>query len=108
GIASLPMLGVKRPPMLGVAILMALAIWCCITMGWSVAAPAHPDFHRYKGVEQLTAIKLVLETALYSAFVFFMRELPGSWARRILMVLAIFLGLSVAAMCIDAFTNCAP
>ncbi len=104
GIASLPMLGVRRPPMPEMFILLALVVWCCAAMGWSVYSPGH-DFHRYKQIEGLTAIKLVLELALYGAFLFLMREIPDRWAGRILATLAVSLIAAAVVMTIDAFTG---
>jgi O-antigen ligase len=105
GIAALPMLGVKRRPMWEVLILLALVIWCCITMGWSIAAPVHVDFHKYKQVEGVTALKLVLEVGFYGAFAFLMRELPMRWAGRIMATLTVSLLIMAALMTIDALSS---
>ena len=107
GIASLPLLGVRRPVMPGLAILLALALWAVISMGWSVDAPVHPDFHRYKEVQALTAIKLVLETGFYGAFVFLARETPGRRAGLVLAALAIGVGLITLLMSMDAISGSA-
>jgi len=105
GIASLPMLGVNRAPMLEIASLLAVAVWACITMQWSIAAPAHPNFHRYKEIEGITALKLVLEVGLYGAFLFLMRELPESWAGRIMATLSVGLIIFAVLMAIDALSG---
>ena len=105
GLASLPALGVRRPGVAALGILMALALWAVASMAWSVDMPLHPDFHRYKAIEGLTAIKLVLETALYGAFVFLARDTPNTWASRILMVLTAGLALITLLMVVDAFTH---
>jgi O-antigen ligase len=105
GIASLPLLGVKRQPMWEVLILLGLVSWCCISMGWSIAAPVHVDFHRYKQVESVTALKLVLEVGLYGAFASLMRELPWRWAGRIMATLAVSLLVMAVLMAIDALTG---
>ncbi len=105
GIAALPMLGVKRQPMWEVLILLALVSWCCISMGWSIAAPVHVDFHKYKQVEGVTALKLVLEVGLYGAFASLMRELPARWAGRIMATLAVGLILAAALMALDALSR---
>jgi O-antigen ligase len=105
GIASLPTLGVKRSPLIEVGILLALVLWCVAASTWSPAVPAHPDFHRYKQLEGLTALKLVFELALYGAFVFLVRELPERWAGRVLATLAVSLTVIAVLMAIDALSG---
>ena len=105
GIASLPMLGVKRAPMAGIGILLLLALWCLVTTSWSPAMPLHVDFHKYKQIEGLTALKLVLELALYGAFAFLMRELPARWAAPALATLAVSLTLISVLMAVDALSG---
>ena len=105
GIASLPMLGVKRQPILEVGIGLLLAMWCVASQAWTI--DRHPiDFHRYKSIESMTAIKLVLEVGVFGAFLFLMRELPGKWAGRILATLAVSLLFCAVLMSIDAITDC--
>ncbi len=105
GIASLPFLGVRRAAMPAAGILLALALWSVISMAWSVDLPVNPDFHRYKVVEGLTAMKLVLEVGLYGAFAFLAREAPARWAGRIMVALAVGVGLVTLLMAIDALTG---
>jgi len=105
GIASLGWLGVRRDPVPALGILLALAVWSVVSMAWSVAMPAHPNFHRYKEVEGLTAMKLVLELGLYGAFIVLARDTPGVWASRILGALTVGLGLATLLMAIDALSG---
>jgi len=105
GIAGLPFLGVKRAALPALAILLALALWSVVSMAWSVDMPAHPDFHRYKVVEGLTAIKLVLEVGLYGAFAVLARDAPAGWAGRTLAALAIGVGLITLLMTVDALSG---
>jgi O-antigen ligase len=107
GIASLPFIGVRRAPMPSIAILLALALWAVVSMAWSVDLPIHPDFHRYKAVESLTAVKLVLELGLYGAFVFLAREAPPSRAGLVMAAMVIGLGVITAMMAIDAVSGAA-
>lgn len=102
GLVCLPFLGVRRGPMIALGILLALALWSVVSMTWSVDLPVHPDLRRYKVVESLTAMKLVLEVGLYGAFVVVAREAPGVWASRILAVFAVSLGLVTLLMTVDA------
>lgn len=106
GLFSLPLLGVRRRPILEIGIALLLALWCVASEIWTIDPPP-PNLHNYKAVESLTAIKLVLEVGVYGAFVFLMRELPARWAHRILAVLAVSLTLCAVLMAIDALTNCA-
>lgn len=104
GIASLPGLGVRRAPMPEFGILLLLVIWCAVAMSWTVFDPGH-DFHHYKQIEGLTAVKLIMELGLYGAFVFLMRELPDRWAGRIMATLAVSLIVMTVAMAIDALAG---
>ena len=105
GIASLPMLGVKRPPILEVGIALLLVLWCAASELWTIDKPPL-HLYRYKDVESLTALKLLLEVGIYSAFLFLMRELPERWANRVIATLVIGLTACAVAMTIDAFTDC--
>lgn len=105
GIGCLPLLGVKRAPMWEILVLVALVLWAMVTMGWSLVVPAHPDFHRYKQIEGVVALKLPLELALYGALVFAMREAPASWAGRVMATLSVGLVAIAVLMAIDALTG---
>lgn len=105
GIASLPMLGVRRAPMWGFLALVGLVLWAAISMAWSVDAPNHTQFHTYKQAEQLTALKLVFELALYGAFAFLMRDLTPRWATWAMLALSLSLALCALVMSIDAVTD---
>lgn len=109
GVLSLPMLAApRRLPRgigLGIAILLALALWAVVSMAWSPYAALHADLRRYKDVEGLTALKLVLQAVLYGAFALFARETPRRWADRILLALTLGLGLILVVMIVDAFTG---
>lgn len=105
GIASLPWLGQRRAPFAALGILLALALWSVVSMGWSVFAPVHPDFHRYKSVEGLTAMKLVFEVGLYGAFAVLARETPSDGSGLILAALSIGLCLATLVMTIDAISG---
>ena len=69
GLLSVPLFFRGRRPELGQALLAALAVWAVVSMAWSVAVPHKPDLTTYEGVESLTGVKLVLQLALYGAFV---------------------------------------
>jgi O-antigen ligase len=105
GLFCLPLLGRRARPEPGVGILLVLVIWELISLSWSVATPLHPDFHRYKSVEGLTGIKLVLELALYGALVTCLQRIAPPVARRATLILAIGLCLMCGVMSLDALTQ---
>jgi O-antigen ligase len=102
GIGALVFLGRKNAPSIGLAILLALLAWALVSMSWSPAMPVHPDFHRYKTVEGLTGVKLVLELGLYASFVFAMRHVSEGAARRASLVLAAALALMTVLLVVEA------
>jgi O-antigen ligase len=66
GLLVLPVWVRRRPPWPTVVMLAALAVWAVGSLGWS---PARPQaFADYADVEGNTALKLVLQLALYGAF----------------------------------------
>jgi len=96
GLLAAPLLFRSRRPSLGLAILLALTVWAVVSALWSVATPAHPDFSRYKAVEQFIAPKLVFQLALYGAFVaaaFRLSPRGGSLAALVLAVGMVLLAL---------------
>lgn len=105
GLFCLPLLGRRTRPTAGVAILLALVVWELVSMSWSIAAPVHPDFHRYKSVEALTGIKLVFELALYGTLVLAARTLDEGASRLAGLVLAVGLCAMCAVMSVDALTH---
>jgi O-antigen ligase len=96
GMGALVFLGRKETPSIGVGILLALLIWLLISMTWSPAMPAHPNFHKYKTVEALTGMKLVFELAFYSAAVVALRRVSDETAARASLIL----GFGFAAMAV--------
>jgi O-antigen ligase len=89
GLLCLPLLFRSRRPDLGHALLLALALWAVASMAWSIAAPARPDFRSYASLESLTAVKLVLQLALYGAFVAASLMLSRAAGARTSLVLAV-------------------
>ncbi|HTI67354.1 MAG TPA: O-antigen ligase family protein [Caulobacteraceae bacterium] len=89
GLLSLPLFFRNRRPDPGQGLLLALVAWAVISMAWSIAVPAHPDFHTYHGVESMTGVKLVLQLALYGAFVAASLTLSKAAGARTSLVLTI-------------------
>jgi O-antigen ligase len=94
GLLALPLLLRDRRPSLGQALLTALAVWAAASSLWSVVAPR--DLSSYEGLESLTAVKLVLELALYGAFVAVAAAAARADGARAILVLA--LGLAALAV----------
>jgi O-antigen ligase len=67
GLASLPLLFKSRRPLLGVAFLLALALWALVSMEWSLYAQ-QLDITQLSP-EDLTGAKMLLEVGLYGAFI---------------------------------------
>ena len=102
GLACLPLALRRRPPIMGLLFLAGLAAWAVISMQWSVAAAPHPDFSHHQAIGQLTALKLLLELALYSAFAAAALWLPKAGAMRAGRVLAIGLAALTVLFAVDA------
>ena len=96
GMGGLVFLGRKQAPSWGVLVLLALLVWLLVSMTWSPAMPAHPDFHKYKRIEALTGMKLVFELAFYSACVMALRGVSEETAARASLIL----GFGFAAMAV--------
>jgi O-antigen ligase len=107
GIGALVFLGRKSQPSIGVAILLALLLWGLFSMSWSPAVPVHPDFHRYKTVQGLTGVKLVLELAFYGAFIVAFKPLSEAVAARASLVLAFGLTALAVLLLVEAVDGAA-
>ncbi len=102
GIGALAFMGRKATPSMGVAILVALLLWALASMTWSPAMPLHPDFRRYKNVETLTGIKLVMELGFYASFVVALRQVSETTAARASLMLAAGFSALMVLLLIEA------
>ena len=107
GLACLPLMAWRRPPSAGMAMLAGLLAWGLISTAWSPVAPPLPHFHRYKEVEALTWLKLILQLPLYGAFVFAASRTSPPLARRAVLVLGFGLALLVVLLLIEGLDNAA-
>ncbi len=105
GLVCLPTLRARRPPLHGLMALLALVLWACASSWWSVFSPIKPDGKL--NPETVTAVKLVLELALYSAFVVAALGLSPLWARRGLMTLGAGLAVVGLILLVEAMTGAA-
>ena len=102
GALCLPLAFRNRRPSLGLCLAVALAAWAVVSMQWSVAAQPHPDFSHHRAIGQLTALKLLFEVALYSAFVVATVSLSQAAGARATLVLGIGLALLAVLFMVDA------
>lgn len=92
-----------RPPVEWL-VLLALAVWAAVSMAWSPIT-ARLGFNDYGDLEQITAVKLFLQVALYALLVGGAANvsLPGS--RRALWVFSVLLLAWSAAVLADGLTD---
>lgn len=102
GFLCLPLVAKARAPSRGLWILLALLVWGVISYGWSPAAPHATDFGRYKTLEHVTGLKLVLELALYGSFALAARSVRSETAQRALAILGISLTLMAGVILVEA------
>ena len=107
GAGGLVFLGRRSSPSLGAAILLTLLAWALVSMSWSPATPAHPDFYHYKSVEALVGIKLVLELGLYASFAASMRQVRDTVAARASLFLALGFSVLMVLMVVEAIDGAA-
>jgi O-antigen ligase len=102
GLISLPFVLRLRPPPLGVALIGAIAVWSVITFAWSPLLPNLFAIHRYKQLEALTPLKLLLQAVLYPAFVYGALRLPPAQRDRALQITAALLVAATAILVVEA------
>jgi len=107
GMGALVFLGRKQTPSIGVGILLAMLVWLLISMTWSPAMPAHPNFHKYKNIEALTGMKLVFELAFYSAAVVALRHVSEGTAARASLILGFGLAAMAVLLVVEALDGAA-
>ena len=85
GAVSAVTLSTRRRPWAALALLLAVAVYAGLSYRWGAVRPT--AFPRYHEVEQLTGLKLLLETSLYGSFVMAAREAPRGTARTALLLM---------------------
>lgn len=100
GLLALPVVGRPRAPAAPALILLPLALWAAVSMAWSPAAPPPGSLKDYGDVEKITAVKLLLQLALYGLVVVASLRLSQEGADRAatamgfgLLALAVVVGL---------------
>lgn len=101
GAASLPAAaGARGGRSAPLSVLLGVAVLAAASYGWGVVRPA--DFPRYGAVEALTALKLLLQLALYGAFVTAAAALSPAQERRAVLVLAVGFTIMCALLLAEA------
>ena len=101
GLIAVPLLFRDRRPILGLAFLVALALWATASMAWSLFhLPPEPV-----SIENLTAVKMLLEVGLYGAFVSAALGMSKAGARRATLVLTVALPLLAAFFLLEAING---
>lgn len=89
----------------GVWALVALLVWALTSYAWSPVAPAWANPKTYRKIDAITGVKLVLEFALYGAFVTAMARLEGRSARRAIDWLTVGLALLLTILLVEALSD---
>ena len=100
GLASTVALARPGRPSVAFALLAAAALLAAGSCAWSVAAPS--AFPHYRQVEAFTGLKLVLQLALYGAFVRAAGDVSPTAGRRAALVLATAFTLVTALLLVEA------
>jgi O-antigen ligase len=96
GLLAAPTLVRSRAPLLPMLALVVLVGWALVSLNWSPAAPHLVDLTRDKDLEKFTALKLVLQLALYGAAVAGLAQMSYRSARlagRLMLLGLVFLVL---------------
>ena len=105
GLASTAVLVGRRTPWPAFGLVFVAALLAAASYGWGVVRPT--DFPRYAEVEQLTGLKLLLQAALYGAFVAAARELSPAMGRRALLILGVGFALVAMLLLVEALGGAA-
>ena len=103
GLLAMPVWARRRPSWPTVLLLAALAVWAVGSLGWSPARPR--SFADYGDIEGNTALKLVLQLAVYSAFAAAAARLSSAAARRALLLLSGGLIALALVIVLEAFSG---
>jgi O-antigen ligase len=104
GALWLPVIPPERRRSVGLALLAALLAWALVSTSWAYYQPPHVQLDRMKNAQSLTALKLVLQLALYGAAVAAAAGVRRQTAERGLTILGVGLAI-VAAIVILEFLS---
>jgi O-antigen ligase len=100
GLLAAPLLARSRPPLLPMFALLLLVLWALVSLIWSPAAPHLADLR--KGVDKFTALKLLMQLALYGAAVAGLHQMSRRSARLAGVVMVAGMALLAFVTCLDA------
>lgn len=107
GLLAAPTLARSRPPLLPVLALIVLVGWALLSLNWSPAAPHLADLRRGKDLEKFTALKLVLQLALYGSAVAALSQMSQRSARLAGRVMLAGVALLALITCVDGVLKAA-
>ena len=100
GLSAAPLLARSRPPLLPMFALLLLVLWALVSLIWSPAAPHLADLK--KNIDKFTALKLLMQLALYGAAVAALGEMSRRSARLAGGVMVASMALLAVVTCLDA------
>ncbi|UAL09119.1 O-antigen ligase family protein [Caulobacter segnis] len=100
GLLAAPRLARSRPPLLPMFALLLLVLWALASLSWSPAAPHLADLK--KNVDKFTALKLLMQLALYGTAVAALGEMSRRSARLAGRVMLVGMMVLAVVTCLDA------
>jgi O-antigen ligase len=100
GLLAAPRLARSRPPLLPMFALLLLVLWALASLSWSPAAPHLADLK--KNVDKFTALKLLMQLALYGTAVAALGEMSRRSARLAGRVMLVGMIALAVVTCLDA------
>lgn len=100
GLLAAPRLARSRPPLLPMFALLLLVLWALASLSWSPAAPHLANLK--KNVDKFTALKLLMQLALYGTAVAALGEMSRRSARLAGRVMLVSMMVLAVVTCLDA------
>ena len=98
GLLATPGLARARPPVLPALALLLLVLWALVSLAWSPGAPKLAALRDTGDVESFTALKLLMQLALYGSAVAALGQMSALWSRRAGTVMVVgFMALALIA-----------
>jgi O-antigen ligase len=103
GLLCLPLIPRSRKPILGLAVLLALACWAAASTTWSIYR--EPTGVTEVSIEDMTALKMLLELGLYGAFVSVAAGFSGVSARRATLAFSVAMIVLAALFLVEGLSG---
>ncbi len=107
GALALPLLRPDRRSITGAGLLLALALFAAASMAWSRITPQIGGVRSYGDLEELTAVKLVIQALLYGSLMMAAARLTAPAAERSLRVFALALTALAALLIVEGLSTAA-